>query len=68
MIEVTLQIHPAFFVFAKERAEEFGYFGPADYLNAVLNMGMLTQIDYENRARNRDARQTGLDPDDEIPF
>ena len=44
-MKVILQINPEFFAFAEAMAKNGGYFGPADYLNALLNMALITEMD-----------------------
>lgn len=43
--QVILQVSDEFFAFAEAMAKAGGYFGPADYLNAILNTAILADID-----------------------
>ena len=42
---VILQVSDEFFAFAEAMARAGRYFGPADYLNAILNTAILAEID-----------------------
>jgi hypothetical protein len=44
-MKVTLYIDKEYYEFAKGQAELFGYFGPEDYLNGMLNLLMLREKD-----------------------
>ena len=57
MKKVTLQISDEFYEFAKLRGEDYGYFGPEDYLNGLLNTALLGNVDeYENGSLGLSAR------------
>ena len=57
MKKVTLQISDEFYEFSKRRAEDDGYFGTEDYLNGLLNMALLGDVDeYENGSLRLSAR------------
>lgn len=45
MIWVRLQISNEFYEFARQRARDYAHPDTKDYLNAVLNMALLTAID-----------------------
>jgi hypothetical protein len=45
MKKVVLQVSDEFFAFAEAMAKHGGYFGPADYLNAILNMAVIREMD-----------------------
>jgi hypothetical protein len=79
MKKVILQVSDEFFAFAEAMAKHGGYFGPADYLNAILNMAIITEMDDAPVLTRRDDENQiveddggGLrladDIDDDIPF
>jgi hypothetical protein len=55
---VILQISDDFFAFAEAMAKTGGYFGPADYLNAILNTAILAEIDSAPSCRRAPMRKT----------
>jgi hypothetical protein len=78
-MKIVLDINPEFFAFAEAMAKHEGYFGPADYLNAILNMAIITEMDEAPPLSPRDEEPLivedaggGLrivdDIDDDIPF
>jgi hypothetical protein len=78
-MKIVLHISPEFFAFAEAMAKDQGYFGPADYLNAILNMAIITEMDSAPVLTRRDDEDQiveddggGLrlvdDMDDDIPF
>lgn len=75
MIRVELQVCEAFFMFARRRACEDGYLNAADYLNGMLNMAVLEDMDWHDEPVDRSwPGESGRyvpepgDLDDGIPF
>lgn len=70
LYEVRLQVSPDFIKFAARAAKAPGYFGVEDYLNAVLNMAMLYEMDDEPLStREIEARRKAAkNSDDGLPF
>jgi hypothetical protein len=67
---VFLQVSEEKYAFARAMADRHGYFGPDDYLNALLNTAVLTEMDDEDWPIKRRA-PSAADPDDlddGIPF
>jgi hypothetical protein len=67
---ICLQVNEESYAFARAMADRHGYFGPNDYLNALLNTAMLTEMDEQDWPAARDGSfAAGLeDLDDGIPF
>jgi gluconate kinase len=67
-MKVVLHIDPRYFAFAQAMAKRQGHFGPADYLNSLLNTAILTAIDEEDWPIQRGPASAASDLDDGIPF
>jgi hypothetical protein len=60
---VILQVSDEFFAFAEAMAQAGGYFGPADYLNAILNTAILAEIDNAAALPRRDDEKLIVEDD-----
>lgn len=67
---VSLWLSADMLRFAVKQARTGGYFGPADYLNAVLNTAMLREMEDEPMSAKeiRARRQLAEACDDGLPF
>lgn len=79
---VSLLVDDENFAFAEAMAEVFGFYGPADYLNAILNTALLEAVESagpqlrpegekltrEEPGGERQFAGDGGDIDDSIPF
>lgn len=73
---VSVQVSGELFAFAQAVAESEGYFGAADYLNALLNTALLAEIEashalprrHDEQCAAEDGPPPAADPDDDLPF
>jgi hypothetical protein len=71
MRRVSLQVSEEDYVFAQAMSDHHGYFGPEDYLNGLLNMALIREMDEESPSfwDNDIAIPAEIeDLDDDIPF
>ena len=70
MRRVSLQVSEEDYAFAQAMSDHHGYFGPEDYLNGLLFMALIREMDEETSFWDGDIAIPAelYDLDDDIPF
>lgn len=66
--KVTLQIDPRHWPWLTTHARRLGYASPVDYLNGILNMALIGELEANDESPPRTGTDEQNDLDDGIPF